>query len=148
MAMKRKATAHWHGTGKEGSGTLNAPSGFFSDTPYNFKARFENEDGKLGTNPEELVAAAHAGCFTMALSFGVARAGFVADELNTEATVVVDAVEGGGFGITGITLHLTGKVSGMDEAKFMELAEAAKQTCPISRALSAVPITLEATFLT
>ena len=100
----------------------------------------------LGTNPEELIAAAHAACFTMALSFGIAAAGFVADELKTMAVVTVDAVEGG-FALTGITLQLEGKVSGMSEAQFMELANGAKAGCPISKALSAVPISLEATFI-
>ena len=146
MASKRNATAVWQGTGLEGTGTLNTQNRFFSDTPYSFKARFENEDGKMGTNPEELIAAAHAGCFAMALSFGIAEAGFTADELKTKATVTLDAVEGG-FGITGITLKLEGKVTGMSEAQFMELANGAKAGCPISKALSAVPITLEASFI-
>ena len=146
MATKRRATAVWNGTGAEGKGTLSSPNKFFNATPYSFKARFENEDGLMGTNPEELIAAAHAGCFAMALSFGIAGAGFVADELKTTATVTLDAVEGG-FGITGITLHLTGKVSGMSEAQFMELANGAKAGCPISKALSAVPISLEAIFI-
>ncbi len=145
MATKRTASAVWNGTGLEGNGTLNAPSKFFDNTPYSFKTRFQNEDGKLGTNPEELIAAAHAGCFAMALSFAIVEAGFTADELNVKAAVVLDAVEGG-FGITGIALHLDGKVTGMTEAKFHALAEGAKAGCPISKALSSVPITLETKF--
>lgn len=145
MAMKKTASAVWNGTGTEGKGVLNTANKFFDNTPYSFKSRFQNEDGKLGTNPEELVAAAHAGCFAMALSFAIAEAGFTADELTTDATVTLDAVEGG-FAITGITLKLKGKVSGMDETQFLELANGAKAGCPISKALSAVPITLEASF--
>lgn len=146
MSTKRNATAVWNGTGAEGKGTLNTTNIFFDDTPYSFKSRFENEDGKLGTNPEELIAAAHSGCYAMALSFAIAEAGFTADELKVKASVVLDSVEGG-FAITGITLHLDGKVSGMEEDKFMELANGAKEGCPISKALSAVPITLEANFV-
>jgi osmotically inducible protein OsmC len=145
MATKRRATAVWNGTGLDGSGTLNTSNKFFNNTPYSFKARFKNEDGTLGTNPEELMAAAHAGCYAMALSFGIAQAGFVADELNTEATITLDEVEGG-FGITGITLHLEGKVKGMSPAQFMELANGAKLGCPISKALKAVPIVLNVSF--
>ncbi len=144
--MKRQATAVWNGTGLEGKGTLNAPSKFFDNTPYSFKARFENEDGIQGTNPEELIAAAHAGCFAMALSFAIVGAGFVADELKTNATVTLDPAEGG-FAITSINLHLEGKVAGMTETQFVELANGAKAGCPISKALSAVPITLETKFV-
>ncbi|MEX2569478.1 MAG: OsmC family protein [Cyclobacteriaceae bacterium] len=143
--MKRKATAIWKGTGKEGSGTLSSPSGFFDNSPYSAKTRFENEDGKQGTNPEEMIAAAHAGCFTMALSFQIASKDLKADELNTTATVSLEKDEGG-FSITGIVLDLKGKVSGMDEAQFKELANAAKEGCPVSRALKAVPISLNISF--
>ena len=144
--MKRKASAVWNGTGLEGNGTLSAPSGFFNKTPYSFKTRFQNEDGQLGTNPEELIAAAHAGCFAMALSFGIAGAGFAADQLDVSAEVSLDPVEGG-FAISGIKLSLTGKVSGMAEAQFVELANGAKAGCPISKALSVVPISLDITFV-
>lgn len=144
--MKRKATAIWKGSGLEGNGTLSAPSGFFDNTPYSFKTRFENEDGKAGTNPEELIAAAHAGCFSMALSFQIAGKGFTADELNTVATVSLDKQDAGGFAITGIVLDLKGKVSGMDEEQFKELANVAKENCPVSKALKAVPITLNISF--
>jgi lipoyl-dependent peroxiredoxin len=146
MATKRRATAVWSGTGLEGKGSLNTSNKFFDNTPYSFKARFQNEDGTLGTNPEELIAAAHAGCYAMALSFAIAQAGFVADELKTEASIVLDAVEGG-FAITGITLHLDGKVKGMEAKQFFDLANGAKLGCPISKALSAVPIKLEANFI-
>jgi osmotically inducible protein OsmC len=146
MATKRKATAVWNGTGLEGTGALNTPSKFFNNTPYSFKTRFQNENGELGTNPEELLAAAHAGCFAMALSFAIVQAGFVADELNVEANVTLDAVEGG-FGITSIVLDLVGKVAGMNEAQFVELANGAKVGCPISKALSSVNITLNTKFV-
>lgn len=141
--MKRKATAKWNGTGLEGKGVLTTPSGVLNGTPYNFTARFKDEEGKSGTNPEELIAAAHAGCFTMALSFQIVGAGFTPDELSTDAVINFDQVDGG-FAITGITLKLAGKVPGISEEKFIELANAAKVGCPISKALSAVPITLEA----
>jgi len=144
--MKRRATAKWNGTGLEGKGSLTSPSGVLNTTPYNFTARFKDEEGKSGTNPEELIAAAHAGCFNMALSFQIAGAGFNADELITEAVVNLDQVDGG-FGVTGIELKLTGKVAGMTEDKFIELANAAKAGCPISKLLSAVPITLSAKFI-
>lgn len=145
--MKRKATAVWKGSGKEGTGALSSPSKFFDNSPYSFKTRFENEDGKAGTNPEELIAAAHAGCFNMALSFQINEKGHTADELNTVATVSLDKDEdGNGFSITNITLHLKGKVNGMKEEEFKEVAEIAKEHCPISKALSKVPITLNIEF--
>lgn len=143
--MKRKASAIWKGNGLEGKGTLDSPSGLFNQTPYSFKARFENEDGKLGTNPEELIAAAHAGCFAMALSFEIANAGFISDTLSVDATVSIEPSEGG-FGIIGITLDLVGKVAGMAEAQFIELANSAKANCPISKALAAVPVSLKTRF--
>ena len=146
--MKRKATAVWQGAGLDGKGSLSSPSKFFDETPYSFQTRFENEDGKLGTNPEELMAASHAGCFNMQLSFMIVGSGFVADELHTDAIVSINPdAEGGGFSITDITLNLKGKVSGMSEAQFIELANAAKAGCPISKALSVVPITLNVSFV-
>jgi lipoyl-dependent peroxiredoxin len=144
--MKRKASAVWNGTGLEGTGTLSAPSGFFNKTPYSFKTRFQNEDGQAGTNPEELIAAAHAGCLAMALSFAIAGAGFAAEQLDVSAEVTLDPVEGG-FAITSINLELVGKVAGMTEAQFVELANGAKASCPISKALNAVPINLATTFV-
>jgi lipoyl-dependent peroxiredoxin len=143
--MKRTANAVWKGTGLEGKGTLNAPSRMFINTPYSFKARFKNEEGIFGTNPEELMAAAHAGCFAMALSFAIAGTGATAENLDVTATVSIDPVEGG-FAISGIVLDLIGKVPGMKKAKFVELANGAKEGCPISKALSAVPIKLNVTF--
>ncbi len=141
--MIRKSSAVWNGTGKEGKGTLTSTSGVLNNTPYSFAARFESEDGKAGTNPEELIAAAHAGCFTMALSFQLAGAGFTPTELKTDAAVKVDPVEGG-FKITSIKLTLTGQVPNISEEKFLELANAAKEGCPVSQALSAVEISLDA----
>ena len=143
--MKRRATAVWNGTVKEGKGSLSSPSNFFNNTPYSFQTRFENEDGKAGTNPEELIAAAHAGCFNMALSFQIAGEDFTADELKTVATVTLESKDGG-FAISEIVLDLTGKVSGMVQDQFEKLAQVAKETCPISKALSAVPISLNINF--
>ncbi len=137
--MKRKASARWQGTGKEGAGTLSTQSGVLDDTPYSFAARFG--DGK-GTNPEELIAAGHAGCFTMALSFMLNGAGFTADALDTEATLTLDQVNGN-WTVTGIHLMTRARVPGIDAAKFAELASNAKANCPISRLLNA-SITLDA----
>jgi len=143
--MKRKATAVWKGTGKDGKGSLSSSNKFFDNTPYSAQSRFENEDGKLGTNPEELIAAAHAGCFSMALSFQIDGKGYTAEELNTVATVVLEKEEAG-FSITGINLELTGKVPGMEKEEFEKLAKIAKDNCPVSKALNAVPISLSVEF--
>lgn len=145
MALKRRATSKWNGSGLQGTGTLNGPSGVLKDTPYNTKMRFENENGVAGTNPEELIAAAHAGCFNMALSFQIDGAGFTANELETTATVTIDK-NGNDYEITGIVLDLKGSVDGMNETQFKELAEKAKAGCPVSKALSSVPITLQVNF--
>ncbi|MBP6871875.1 MAG: OsmC family protein [Bacteroidales bacterium] len=139
--MKRKATAIWQGNGMEGKGSLNSVSGVFKGTPYSFVTRFKNEEGVEGTNPEELIAAAHGGCFAMALSFALTNAGFVPEELKVEAAVNIEFMTDH-FEITGIHLDLAGKVPGIAADKFEELAMAAKAGCPVSRALSAVPITL------
>ncbi|MEJ6980438.1 OsmC family protein [Pedobacter sp. P351] len=141
--MIRKSSAVWNGTGKEGKGSLTSTSGVLSNTPYSASARFENEDGKAGTNPEELIAAAHAGCFTMFLSFQLTAAGFTPTELKTEAGVKIEPSDGG-FSITSIQLNLTGSVPGISEEEFLKFADAAKAGCPVSRALSAVPMSLEA----
>lgn len=141
--MKRKATAIWRGNGLEGKGSLTGTSKVLNDTPYSFVTRFKNEDGKEGTNPEELIAAAHGGCFAMALSFGLSDAGFVPDELKVETTVRLDKI-GDHFEITGINLDLTASIPGISEEKFNEMANGAKANCPVSRALSAVEITLDA----
>jgi lipoyl-dependent peroxiredoxin len=140
--MKRKAQAVWHGGGKDGSGTLSTPSGVFDGQPYSAKMRFESEDGRLGTNPEELIAAAHAGCFTMALSFQLGGAGHPPQELATEAVLDMQQ-DDGGWTIKSIHLDVRGKVDGIDAAKFQELAETAKKGCPVSRVLNA-EITMEA----
>lgn len=140
--MNRRATANWKGDGATGQGTLNSSNKFFNNTPYSTKSRFQNEDGMLGTNPEELIAAAHAGCFNMALSFALGGNSFPPTELNTEATVTIEQT-GVDFKITAIKLELSGKVENITKEKFLEIAEGAKKTCPVSQALSSVPITLE-----
>lgn len=138
--MIRKARAVWRGTGRDGEGALTTDSGVLSDSPYGFKTRFENEPG---TNPEELIAAAHAGCFTMQLAFLIQRAGAAAEELSTEAAVSL-VPDGEGFKIDRSALTLRAKVPGMDQAKFDELARTAEKVCPVSRLLNA-EITLDAT---
>lgn len=143
MALNRRSTAVWKGTGKEGSGTVSSTSGVLKDTPYSFFTRFVSEDGKAGTNPEELVAAAHASCFTMKLSFVLGNAGFTPDELNCTANVKIDKV-GDGNGVVGIHLDLAAKVPGITEDVFQRCAEEARANCPISQLLKAVPITLSA----
>ena len=142
--MKRRATAVWKGPGLEGSGTLTGKSGVLDATPFSAKLRFENEDGKQGTNPEELIAAAHAGCFSMALSFALGNAGFTPDEINTEATIVMDKGEDG-WAFTEIILDMEASIPEIGEEEFMSIADAAKKGCPVSKALSAVPISLNAT---
>ena len=137
--MIRKARAVWRGTGKDGNGDLTTDSGVLSATPYSFKTRFESEPG---TNPEELIAAAHAGCFTMQLAFLIQRAGLQAEELSTEAAVSL-VPDGEGFKIDRSALTLRAKVPGLDQAKFEELAGTAEKSCPVSRLLNA-EITLDA----
>lgn len=144
--MKRYATAVWKGDGMNGSGKLTTTSGALADLPYSFKARFQSEDGKLGTNPEELIGAAHSGCFAMALSFGLANAGFTAEELNVQAAVEIEKQESG-FAITQIALTLKARIPGIDAARFNEIAQGAKANCPVSKALSATPISLDAQLL-
>ncbi len=138
--MDRHATAVWQGNLKEGKGTIDTQSGAFSASPYSFKARFEDESGKSATNPEELIAAAHASCFAMQLSHFLAENGTPADRL--EAKAVVTLVPG--TGITGSALTLTGTVPGIDDAKFQELATKAKEGCPVSKALGAIDVSLDA----
>ena len=144
--MIRKSTAVWKGNGMQGTGALTTQSGVFKDQPYSFQTRFQSEDGKAGTNPEELIGAAHAGCYAMALSFALTDAGHVPTELKVTASVDLQKVEGG-FGITQITLDLEAKVPGIDPARFQALAEGAKKGCPISKALAATPIALKAKLL-
>ena len=137
--MIRKAKAIWNGTGRAGSGRLTSDSGVLDATPYSFKTRFENEKG---TNPEELIAAAHSGCFTMALAFGLQAAGFNPTELSTEAAVTLDP-DGQGFKISKSALTLRGKVPNLDEAGFARIAGEAEKNCPVSKILNAT-ITLDA----
>ena len=137
--MKRTATARWQGALQDGQGTLNVQSGIFEDQPYSFQSRFVDESGRSGTNPEELIAAAHAGCFAMQLSHFLAENGTPADELRV--TAAVDLVQG--TGITGSALTLDAKVPGIDENTFGRLADKAKTECPVSRALGAIAITLD-----
>lgn len=141
--LKRSSTAIWHGTGPKGKGSITTTSGALTDQPYGFAARFESADGKAGTNPEELLAAAHAACFTMALSFQLTNAGFEPGELKTVATVSLEKQDAG-FTITAIALDVHGSVPGVDEPKFLALADVAKQNCPLSKALSAVAISMTA----
>lgn len=137
--MKRTASAVWNGDLKQGKGTLSTQGGVLNKTPYSFATRFEQG---VGTNPEELIAAAHAGCFTMQLSAFLAQAGFTAEELNTNATLTFEQVEGT-WTITTIHLDLNARVPGIDPAKFEEIANDAKAKCPVSRVLKA-EITLAA----
>jgi osmotically inducible protein OsmC len=137
--MIRKAKAVWRGTGRAGNGNLSVDSGVLSDTPYSFRTRFENEKG---TNPEELIAAAHAGCFTMALAFQLQGAGFTPTELSTEAAVSLEP-EGQGFRITRSALTLRANVPNLDAAAFAKMTGEAEKNCPVSKVLNA-QITLDA----
>lgn len=137
--MIRKAKAVWRGTGRAGNGQLSTDSGVLAETPYSFRTRFENEKG---TNPEELIAAAHAGCFTMALAFQLQGAGFTQTELSTEAAVSLEP-EGQGFRITRSALTLRANVPNLDQAAFDKMAGEAEKNCPVSKVLNA-QITLDA----
>lgn len=138
--IKRHASAEWLGSGKDGKGNLTTQSATLKDTPYSFNTRFG--DGK-GTNPEELIAAAHAGCFSMAAAFQLSGAGHAPESLHTEATLSMEQ-EGAGWKIAAVHLALHAKVSGIDPAKFQELVNDAKVGCPVSKILNA-EITLTAT---
>ncbi|MEC3875514.1 OsmC family protein [Chryseobacterium salviniae] len=127
--MKRRSTAVWSGTGKEGKGSLSTQSTVLNETQYGFNSRFA--DG-IGTNPEELIAAAHAGCFSMKLAFNIQAAGFAADELRTDCEIVLE--DGS---ITQSSLSLSAKVSGIDPSKFDELVKDAEANCPVSKLLNA-----------
>lgn len=139
MSITNKASAHWQGDLKTGQGTVSTASGSLSNTPYGFKNRFE---GEPGTNPEELIGAAHASCFSMALSMILGEAGLTADSIDTKATVTLDQVDDG-FSITAVHLETTARIPGADEAAFQDAANKAKAGCPISKLLNA-DITLEA----
>lgn len=127
--MKRNATAVWNGSGKEGSGTLSAQSGVFNDTQYSYKSRFEEG---VGTNPEELIAAAHAGCFSMKLSFILGAAGFTPDRIETTCTITLD-----NGGISNSDLVTKVKVTGISQEQFDAAAKDAKENCPVSKLLNA-----------
>jgi len=141
--MKRHATAIWTGNLQEGRGSLTTQSGALSDKRYDFRTRFEDEEGINGTNPEELIAAAHAGCYAMQLSHFLAENGTPAEKLDCTATVEVKP----GEGIKRSALVLEADIPGIEREKFEELAEKAKKECPVSGALSAIEITLEAKLL-
>lgn len=142
--MKRKAQAVWKGEGKTGSGELTTGSGTLKGQPYSAKMRFEDEQGRSGTNPEELIAAAHAGCFAMALSFQLGGAGHEPEELAVDAELTMEKeADGSGWTIRSVHLDLRGRVPGISNEQFQELAQKAKAGCPVSRALS-VDITLDA----
>lgn len=137
--MQRNASAHWSGGLKDGKGTLSSASGVLKNTPYSFSTRFESQPG---TNPEELIAAAHAGCFTMALSAQLGNAGMTAQSIDTTATVTLEKTDAG-FTVTASHLQVTAKIPGADKAKFDEAAKNAEKGCPISRLLNA-KITMDA----
>lgn len=138
--MQRHATAVWKGNLREGTGVLDTQSGALHGQAYSFNARFVDEIGKAGTNPEELIAAAHAGCFAMQLSHFLAENGTTAERLEAKAVVTLIP----GTGITESAITLTAKVPGIDNAKFQELAAKAKEGCPVSKALSAIKVSLDA----
>jgi len=137
--MKRTAKSLWHGSGKDGQGTLTTQSGTLKDTPYSFAKRFGDEQG---TNPEELIAAAHAGCFNMALAFALSGAGFPPQSLETKATLSLDQKDGG-WSITAVHLDLVAQVEKIGTEQFLEIVAGAKANCPVSRVLKA-DITLDA----
>ena len=138
--IKRNASAKWSGSGKEGKGAITTQSGVLSETPYSFSRRFGEEKG---TNPEELIAAAHAGCFSMALAFQLSGAGHPPEQLDTRADVSLEQVEGG-WKIAAVALTLKARVPGLSRDEFSKLAETAKANCPVSKVLNAT-ITLSAT---
>ena len=141
--IEKTASVHWKGRGKAGLGTISTETGALQDYPYGFGNRFE--DDRRGSNPEEILGAAHAACFTMAFSFACDKAGLATAELDTRATVRLSK-EGEGFAINHIALTMRATVPGIDNAKFQEIAAAAKRDCPLSKALAGVAeITLQAT---
>ncbi len=143
MKITKNGSAVWHGGLKDGRGSISTQSGALKDQPYGFQARFE---GKPGTNPEELIGAAHAGCFTMALSKILGEAGLTAERMETKADVTLEQKDGG-FDITTIHLTLKANIPGATADKFKELAEKAKVGCPVSKVLKAAQITLDASLV-
>ena len=140
---EKTAKVHWEGQGKKGKGRVSTESGALQDYPYGFASRFE--DDRRGTNPEEILGAAHAACFTMAFSFACDKAGLATQDVDTQASVRL-VKQGDGFLIDRIALTMHATVPGISEAKFQEIAQAAKRECPLSKALASVPeITLQAT---
>jgi lipoyl-dependent peroxiredoxin len=137
--MQRTASAHWSGGLKDGTGTVSTQSGVLKQTPYSFSTRFENS---AGTNPEELIAAAHAGCFSMALSAQLGEAAMKADSIDTKATLTLEKTDAG-FTITTVHLDVSVRIPGGDQAKFEQAAQNAKKGCPVSRVLNA-NITMDA----
>ena len=140
--MKKSGSAHWSGGIKEGQGTISTQTGLLREAPYGFKSRFE--DGP-GTNPEELIGAAHAACYSMALSLGLGEAGLTANSIDTKAVVSLDK-DGDGFKISAVHLTCEARIPGVDKATFERIAEATKQGCPVSKVLKA-DITLDAKLL-
>lgn len=139
--MKRTANSVWKGSGKEGQGTLTTQSKVFNEQPYSFKLRFQNEEGKEGTNPEELIAAAHAGCFNMALAVALGGEGHTPEELRTEAAISLEK-EGEGFAIKKSVLKLSARVPDISKEDFEKIAQGAKENCPVSKVLNC-PIELQ-----
>ena len=137
--MIRKATAVWRGAGRDGGGAVSTESGVLTATPYSFRTRFENDKG---TNPEELIAAAHAGCFSMTMAFVLQSAGFTPTELDVEAAVTIEP-EGEGFRISRSALTLRAQVPNLDQAAFAQMVSGAEQNCPVSKVLNAA-ITVDA----
>lgn len=140
--MKKTASAHWQGDLKQGKGTISTESGALKENPYGFNTRFEDTPG---TNPEELVGAAHAGCFSMAFSMLLGEEDFTPDSIDTKATVTLEK-QSDGFSITAVHLEMQARIPGIDQAKFEEIAKKAKIGCPVSKLLNA-DITLDATLL-
>lgn len=146
MQIEKKASVHWEGRGKAGKGAISTETGALAGYPYGFASRFA--DDRKGTNPEEIVGAAHAACFAMAFSFACDKAGFATESVDTTARVRL-VPQGDGFMIDRIALTLDARIPGIDEARFQEIAQAAKQGCPLSKALAGVPeVTLAATLRT
>ena len=143
MKIKRKGSAAWQGGFKDGKGTISTESGALKEYPYGVASRFE---GQKGSNPEELIGAAHASCFTMALSLMLSEAKLTAEKMDTTAEVTLEQVEGG-FAITAIHLTLKAKIPGADKATFDTLTAKAKAGCPVSKVLKAAEITLDASLI-